>query len=69
MKLVSLKRIFKQLLPTEKNIIKKMLTQTKDTNFGRTFSKTAHSTKPELRFCGGSNPARGVSKIRNSENL
>ena len=26
-----------------------------------------HSTKPELRFCTGSNPARGVSEIRNGE--
>ena len=28
-----------------------------------------HSTKPELRFCAGSKPARGVSEIRNGENL
>ena len=28
-----------------------------------------HSTKPELRFCAGSNPTRGVSKIRDSEDL
>ena len=28
-----------------------------------------HSTKPELRFCTGSNPARGVSGIRNGEDL
>ena len=28
-----------------------------------------HSTKPEFRFCAGSNPARGVSKIRNREDL
>ena len=28
-----------------------------------------HSTKPELRFCAGSNPARGVSEIRGSEDL
>ena len=28
-----------------------------------------HSTKPELRFCVGSNPARGVSKIRDGEDL
>ena len=28
-----------------------------------------HSTKPELRFCAGSNPARGVSEIRDGENL
>ena len=28
-----------------------------------------HSTKPELRFCAVSNPARGVSEIRNGENL
>ena len=28
-----------------------------------------HSTKPELRFCAGSNPARGVSEICNGENL
>ena len=26
-----------------------------------------HSTKPELRFCAGSNSARGVSKIRDGE--
>ena len=28
-----------------------------------------HSTKPELRFCTGSNPVRGVSEIRDGENL
>ena len=28
-----------------------------------------HSTKPELKFCAGSNPARGVSEIRNGEDL
>ena len=28
-----------------------------------------HSTKPELRFCTGSNPARGVSEIRDGEDL
>ena len=28
-----------------------------------------HSTKPELRFCVGSNPARGVSEIRDGEDL
>ena len=28
-----------------------------------------HSTKPEHRFCSGSNPARGVSKIRGGEDL
>ena len=28
-----------------------------------------HSTKSELRFCAGSNPARGVSEIRNGEDL
>ena len=27
------------------------------------------STKPELRFCAGSNPARGVSQIRDGEDL
>ena len=26
-----------------------------------------HSTKPELSFCAGSNPARGVSEIRDGE--
>ena len=26
-----------------------------------------HSTKPELRFCAGSNPARGVSEIPDGE--
>ena len=28
-----------------------------------------HSTKPEFRFCAGSNPANGVSEIRDSEDL
>ena len=28
-----------------------------------------HSTKPELRFCIGSNPARGVSEIHDGEDL
>ena len=28
-----------------------------------------HSTKPEHMFCAGSNPARGVSKIRDGEDL
>ena len=28
-----------------------------------------HSTKPELRFCAGSNPARGVSEICYCEDL
>ena len=28
-----------------------------------------HSTNPELRFCVGSNPAHGMSEIRDSENL
>ena len=28
-----------------------------------------HSTKPGLRFCAGSNPARGVSEIRDGEHL
>ena len=42
--------------------------------FGRLFQRAIttaqlHSTKPELRFCAGSNPARGVSEIRNGEDL
>ena len=28
-----------------------------------------HSTKPEFMFCAGSNPANGVSEIRDSEDL
>ena len=28
-----------------------------------------HSKKPELRFCAGSNPARGVLEIRDGEDL
>ena len=28
-----------------------------------------NSTKPELRFCAGSNPARGVSEIHDGEDL
>ena len=30
---------------------------------------TTHLTKSKLRFCGGSNPARGVSEIRDCEEL
>ena len=26
-----------------------------------------HSTRPELRFCAGSNPGRGVSEIRDGK--
>ena len=28
-----------------------------------------HSVKPELRFCAGSHPARGVSEIRDGVDL
>ena len=28
-----------------------------------------HSTEPELRFCAGSNPTRGVSEICDGEDL
>ena len=28
-----------------------------------------HSTKPELRFCAGSTPSRGVSEICDGEDL
>ena len=28
-----------------------------------------HSTKPELRFCAGSNPARGGLEIHDGEGL
>ena len=28
-----------------------------------------HSRKPELRFCAGSNPARGMSEICDDEDL
>ena len=28
-----------------------------------------HSTKFQLRFCAGSNPARGVSEVREGEDL
>ena len=28
-----------------------------------------HSTKPKLRFCAGSNPARAMSEIRDDEDL
>ena len=28
-----------------------------------------HSTKLELKFCAGSNPARGLSEIRDGEDL
>ena len=30
---------------------------------------TASFTKPELRLCAGSNPARGVLEIRDGEDL
>ena len=28
-----------------------------------------HLTKPELKFCAGSNPARGVSEIHDGEDF
>ena len=28
-----------------------------------------HSTKPELRFCAGSNPAHGMSEIHDDKDL
>ena len=28
-----------------------------------------HSTKPEIRFCAGSNPTRGMSEIRDGQDL
>ena len=28
-----------------------------------------HSAKPELKFCAGSSPARGVTEIRDGEDL
>ena len=28
-----------------------------------------HSTKPEIRFCAGSNPAHGVSEVPDGEDL
>ena len=33
------------------------------------FTEQLHSTKSELRFCAGTNPAPGTSGIRNGENL
>ena len=38
---------------------------------GRYVNTTAqlHSMKPEFRFCAGSNPACGMSEIRNGKNL
>ena len=43
----------------------------KEIRIGVVFITTAqlHSTKPELRICAGSNPARGVSDIRDGEDL
>ena len=32
-------------------------------------SAQLNSTKPELRFCAGLNPAHGVSEIRDGEDL
>ena len=32
-------------------------------------SAQLNSTKPELRICAGSNPAHGVSEIRDGEDL
>ena len=33
------------------------------------FHTKLHSAKAELRFCAGSNPAPGVSEIRDGEDL
>ena len=36
---------------------------------GLSFLHNLHSTKPELKFCAGSNPAHSVLKICDGENL
>ena len=39
-------------------------------NYGdKSYSAQLHLTKPELRFCAGSNPACGVLEIRDGEDL
>ena len=37
--------------------------------FTHSTNSQLHSTKPELRFCAGSNPARAVSEIHDGEDL
>ena len=49
---------------------KKLLNVLAITSIFRTISSTIaqlHSTKPELRFCSCSNPARGVSEIHDGK--
>ena len=41
----------------------------KNSDLNRDDSLQLHSTKPELRFCVGSKPARGVWEIRDREDL
>ena len=36
---------------------------------GVTTTAQLHSTKPEIRFCADSNPVRGMSGIRDGEDL
>ena len=48
-----------------------ILSMNKKVRYGVVVITTAqhHSTQPELKFCTGSNPARGMSEIRDGENL
>ena len=48
-----------------------LIPYTKVTSVGVVVITTAqvHSTKPEIGFCTGSNPAPGVSEIRDDEDL
>ena len=38
-------------------------------NFNKFTIAQLHSTRPELRFCAGSNPAHGMLEIRDGEDL
>ena len=53
------------------NEIRESCTRLFQINQGVVVINTAqlHSTKPELKFCAGSNPARGMSEILDGEDL
>ena len=59
------------LIDPQKQLLGNLLRRSSPTRSGVVVITTAqlHLTKPEFRFCASLNPARGVSEIRNGEDL
>ena len=57
------------MLLNQKKIRWVLTTETINTRETIIATAQLHSTEPELRFCAGSNPTRGVSEICDGEDL